>query len=127
MSFNKKPPQLVELETLTVLAAVFLVLNVFFHQQVFIYGAILLLVTGLFIKPLASMITKAWLKFSCILGAINTKIILSLVFFLILTPLAYLFRLFNKNPLQLAKKSKSQSLYHDRNYKYVKSDFEKMW
>jgi len=127
MSFHKKTPQLVELETLTVLAAVLLVLNVFFHHQLFVYGAILLLVTGLFIRPLASMVTKAWLKFSCLLGAINTKIILSLVFFLILTPLAYLFRLFNENPLQLARKSKNQSLYHDRNYKYAKADFEKMW
>lgn len=127
MSASKKSPQLIELETLTVLAAFLLVLNLVLQRQGFVYGALLLIGAGLFIRPLARLITKAWLGFSRVLGAINNRIILSLVFLLFLTPLAYLFRLFNKNPLQLTENTKSQSMYHDRNHKYTKEGFEKLW
>ncbi len=126
MSSCKKSQQLIELETLTVLAAFLLILNLFFHRQEFVCGAIMLILTGLFIKPVARVITNTWLRFSGILGVINSKIILSIVFFLFLTPLAFLFRLFTKNPLNL-KKTNDISLYHERNHSYSKVDFEKMW
>lgn len=126
MTTGKKPSHLQDLETIAVLAVFMLVLNLVLHQQVFICFALALLLTGLFVKPAAGVISKAWLKFAELLGAFNSKILLSLVFFLFLTPLALLFRLFTKNPLQI-KNLQEKSLYQERNHLYNRADFEKMW
>jgi hypothetical protein len=115
-----------ELETLGVLSAFFLILNVVTHRQAFVYVALALLLVALFVKPLARMISRAWMKFAEILGTFNSKLILSLAFFLFLTPLALLYRVFNKNPLSL-KPDRSDSLYVTRDHVYSKADFEKMW
>jgi hypothetical protein len=123
----KKTAQLQELETITVLSVFLLLLNLFLHKQAFIYAALALLLTGLFIKPAARNISRIWLNFAELLGAVNCKIILSLVFFLFLTPLAFLYRLFTKNPLQLKNTSETKSLYREREHRFNPADFEKMW
>lgn len=43
---------------------------------------------------------KAWMKFAHALGWVNTRIILSIVYFLIFTPLALIFRLIGKDPME---------------------------
>ncbi|HBG05736.1 MAG: hypothetical protein A2075_06105 [Geobacteraceae bacterium GWC2_58_44] len=127
MSTGKKPQQLQELETISVLAAFLLVLNLFLHLKALAVAALALLLIGLFVRPVASVISRSWLKFAEVLGAFNSKIVLSLAFFLFLTPLALLFRLFTKNPLQLKKEPDAETLFLERNHSYTKSDFEKMW
>lgn len=42
---------------------------------------------------------KAWMKFAHALGWVNTRIILSLVYFLIFTPIAVLFKVIGKELL----------------------------
>lgn len=44
-------------------------------------------------------IYKAWMRFAHALGWVNTRIILSFVYFLIFTPLALIFRLMGKDPM----------------------------
>ena len=126
MNSHKKNIRVQELETLGVLAAFFLVLCVLTHRQVFVYLSLSLLIIALFIKPLAGLISKIWLKFAEILGTFNSKVILSLVFYLFLTPIAFLFRIFNKNPLML-KSENAASFYTERNHTYTRVDLEKMW
>jgi hypothetical protein len=60
-----------------------------------------------------------------ILGNINGKILLSIVFFIFLTPIAFISKLFNKDGLQLKKTNKSY--YQDRNHQYSAKDFENTW
>ena len=126
MSSSKKSIRVQELETLGVLALFFLVLNVISPRPVFVYVALTLLIVGLFIKPLAAQISKGWLKFAEVLGTFNSKLILSLTFYLFLTPIAYLFRVFTKNPLML-KTENAASFYTERNHTYSGADLEKMW
>lgn len=127
MMSRKKPELLQQLETITVLAAFLLLLNTLLHRPVLVHAALALLLIGLFVKPVARIISRLWLAFSERLGAFNSKVILTLVFFLFLTPLALLFRLFAKNPLQLKNDSPTKSLYKERNHHYNRADFEKMW
>ena len=127
MTTGKKPAQLQELETLTVLAAFLLLLNLFLHRQLFVSAALALLIIGLFIRPAARIISRVWLRLAELIGTFNSRVILALVFFLFLTPLAYLFRLFSKNPLQLKNSRDTESLYQERNHLYNRADFEKMW
>jgi Saxitoxin biosynthesis operon protein SxtJ len=126
MSMTKSSQHSSELETLGVLSAFFLVLNVITHRPLFVYAALGLLLVALFVKPLAKVLSRAWMRFAEVIGTFNSKLILSLVFYLFLTPLALLYRLFNKNPLSL-KPDQRDSLYVTRDHVYSKADFEKMW
>jgi hypothetical protein len=126
MNSPKKPIRVQELETLGVLALFFLVLNIISHRPVFVYVALALLIVALFVKPLAVQISKGWLKFAEVIGTFNSKVILSLTFYLFLTPIALLFRLCTKNPLML-KSDNASSYYTERNHTYSGADLEKMW
>ncbi|NTW98977.1 MAG: hypothetical protein HGB35_03435 [Geobacteraceae bacterium] len=127
MSTRKKPENLQQLETIIVLAAFLLLLNLISHRSALVIAAFVLMLIGLFAKPVAGIISRSWLKFAELLGAANSRILLFLIFFLFLTPLALLFRMFTKNPLQLKRVSDLQSLYVERNHLYSRTDFKKMW
>ena len=56
---------------------------------------------------------KAWMKLGYILGWINSRIILGLVFFIVLQPIAILMKFFGHDPLRL-KKSNQKSYKEDK-------------
>ena len=56
---------------------------------------------------------KAWMKLGYILGWINSRIILGLVFFIVLQPIAILMKLFGHDPLRI-KKSNQKSYKEDK-------------
>jgi hypothetical protein len=72
------------------------------------------------------LIVKGWYKIAEILGAINGRILLSFVFFIILVPVALMARIGKKNPLSLKRESK-KSVFIDRNHKYEAKDLEQVW
>ncbi|HNV48718.1 MAG TPA: SxtJ family membrane protein [Spirochaetota bacterium] len=90
-------------------------------------SGILVLALGLASRTVAGLISDLWLKFSHVLGSVTNRIILSVIFFVFLTPIALLYRLFAANPLQLSREKSGASMYHERNYTFRKEDFEKMW
>ncbi len=81
---------------------------------------------SIFIPPAAKAIEWAWLKFAMGLGWVNSRILLSVVYFVFLLPIAWLSRLFTNDPLML-KAKKSSSLYATRNHLYKKEDLENIW
>jgi hypothetical protein len=62
-------------------------------------GSVLVLLAGLAPGLLAGP-HRAWLAFAKVLGRINTFVFLSIVFFLILTPLGLVLRLFGRDELR---------------------------
>ena len=67
-----------------------------------------------------------WFGFSKLLGTIVSKILLSVVFFIIVLPVAILRRLFGKDTLLLKKfKKGSETVMKTRNHTYVAADLEK--
>jgi hypothetical protein len=56
--------------------------------------------TGLILPAILKPIYILWMKIGHVLGWINTRIILGLVFFVMFAPLALLFRLFGRDPMQ---------------------------
>ena len=73
-------------------------------------------------KPLA----KVWFAFSHLLGFIVSKVILSIVFFLIVTPVGLARKVFGADPMKtkLWKKGE-ESVLVERDHHYVKEDLEK--
>src|SRR6185369_3921749 len=86
----KQPTQKEVYTTIIVLALASMIIQLMFH---FKYGdevAGTLLVLSLLSFTAAKWIAIAWLKFSEVLGSVTSKIILSVIFFLFLIPLAFL-------------------------------------
>jgi hypothetical protein len=83
-------------------------------------------VVSVFIPAAAKSIEWFWLKLAQGLGWINSRILLSLVYFLFLLPVAWVSRLFTKDPLAL-KNRKTTSLFVTRNHLYTKKDLENIW
>jgi hypothetical protein len=83
-------------ETLSVLALATLVFYFVWEVKWLIWLATGLLILTLKPNPLANLIVRLWLKLSEHIGNFMSKIILSLVFFFLLTPLAAFYRLFNR-------------------------------
>jgi len=57
---------------------------------------------------------RLWMKFAEILSWVMTRLILSAFFFLVLTPVAALMRLFGKRPLDLSFKDRRSTYWIDK-------------
>jgi hypothetical protein len=80
----------------------------------------------LLIPPFARALEWAWLKLALALGWINSRILLTVIYFVFLMPIAWIARLFTNDPLMLKKKDTS-TLYVTRDHKYTKEDLENIW
>ncbi|MVM31001.1 hypothetical protein GO755_13255 [Spirosoma sp. HMF4905] len=102
------------------------VLYFVFKSPWFLYGAVAVGVLSLAVPVVGDLIVKAWFKIAEVLGNINGKIILSVLFFVFLWPIAMLYRLTSKNPLSI-KRTDEKSFYNERNHLYTKEDLEQTW
>lgn len=92
----------------------------------FLYIALAVGVLSLISETFGDWILKGWFKIAAVLGFINTRIILGLVFFVFLTPFALLQKLFvRKNFLHI--KDKDTTVYATRNHEYKPEDFDNIW
>ena len=58
-------------------------------------------------------------------GYIMSRVLLSIVFFLILFPISLVYRMFNKDTLQL--KRKEGSYWTERDHKFTGDDLKQVW
>ena len=61
---------------------------------------LVLLVAGLLYPPILKWPSAAWWRFSRVLGYVNARILLTLLFSLVLLPLSIVWRLTGKDPLE---------------------------
>ncbi|HOW52559.1 MAG TPA: SxtJ family membrane protein [bacterium] len=114
------------IETLAVLALAALLFNLWLGHAWLLYLATALLALAIFPNPLATLITKGWLKFSEVLGAVMSRLIMTLIFFFFLTPLAFVYRLFNRAAADHFLK-KRDTYWRVAEEKFTKESFEKPW
>lgn len=76
-------------------------------------------------SQVAEWVAIAWSALTQGIGWVMNKVILSLVFFLLLTPLAIVYRFFKKNTFY--KSSDVDSYFVDRQHIYQKKDIENPW
>lgn len=86
-----------------------------------------ILLAGLFIHPFRQAVLWLWLKFSHLLGVVNSTIILFLIYFLIITPYAAVFRKKAAGNYILRKPRNCTSLFRRREHWFSGEDFEKSW
>ena len=114
-------------KTNAVLAAALLIAFLIWGYKLFLWLAILLLIGSATGSRVNTFIALYWLKFSKKIGEINSRILISLVFFIILTPVSALFRLFNKAAVAQFKYNDKNSYFTDSGKKYDKKYFLNQW
>jgi ABC-type microcin C transport system permease subunit YejE len=81
---------------------------------------------GVFSTYLSKKIDFIWMKLSLLLSLIVPNVLLTIIFFLLLFPIALLSRMFgNKDPLNL--KNKNESYFKSTDRPIDKASFEKLW
>jgi hypothetical protein len=103
-----------------------LVLYFIFDALFLLYAAVAIGVLSIAVPAAGNLIVKGWYKLAEVLGAINGRILLSIVFFIILFPIAVLSRIGKKNPLTL-KRDNEKSAFAERNHLYTAKDLENVW
>ena len=74
--------------------------------------AVLLIVPGAVAPALLGPIQRGWMAFATVLGHVNTRIILTVLFYLVMTPVGMILRLF-RDPLD-------RSLHDDSKTQWIK-------
>ncbi|MBT5954804.1 hypothetical protein HOG98_08790 [bacterium] len=85
-----------------------------------------LLVFALMIRPsLFKPFAFIWLNFSLVLGAIMSKVILTIVFYSILCPMGFFLKLVKKDPLKIKQfKSSTASVFTNKNHSFTPTDLK---
>jgi hypothetical protein len=91
-----------------------------------IYLSLIIGLIGMFSPFLSKQVDFLWMKLAWVLSLIVPKILLSLIFYVFLFPIATLSKLFGaKDPLML--KGNNKSTFRATEKVFEKSTFEKMW
>jgi hypothetical protein len=119
----------ISLFSLTLVGVLFIAANFLFKEGVgswymAIAGGVLLLLS-IFKVKLDWLISFGWLKLGEGMGFVMSKVVLGSVFFLFVSPLAVLYRMFNKNHMNRDKKG--DSYYVTRDHLFEKKDLTNTW
>ena len=88
------------------------------------FFSLFLLITGLVKPQILKPIYKIWTGFTHFLGGVNTRVILGVIFFLVVTPLGFILRLLGKDFLNLKINPNSTTYWIPKNKSFSKSDYE---
>jgi len=105
---------------------ILLIIAMLTENNIFILISVIALVINMIFPNFYYPSAIVWLGLSNILGTIVSKIILSIVFFLLVVPVGLIRKLLRKDTLHLTDFKKSNnSVMKVRNYKFSASDIEK--
>lgn len=114
------------LGTMLVFVTVLVIIYLFTGNRYLLYAAVGTACIGLFIPWLSRKIHTVWMKFAEMLGFVMNRVLLSVVFFIFLVPVAFLSRLFRKPPMG-AHRGQLSSYYTERNFTYTRKSLEDLW
>ncbi len=70
---------------------------------------------------------KIWMAFSVVMGFIMTRVILSVLFYLVITPISFISKIFGKDFLNLKIEKDKKSYWNLRDEEYEQSSTEKQF
>jgi hypothetical protein len=108
------------------LTLIALLLAYFWDSQRFLVLAIVLMIVNMSVPGVFKAFAKVWFGLSHILGAVMSRLLLSLIFFLLVTPVGLARRLMGKDSLKLRSwKNGSESVFVIRDVTFSKDNIEK--
>ena len=81
---------------------------------IFLFFALIFLILGLINSKLLTPLNKGWVKFGEFLGRIIAPIVMATVYFVVLTPLSIIIRVFGKDLLKIKFSDKRKSYWIKR-------------
>lgn len=104
-----------------------LALYFIFKKDWLLYVGLFVGLAGVFVPFIGDLIVKGWYKLAEGLGYINSRILLSLIFFLVLFPVAVLARMGRGKNLLGLRNDPSKSAFAERNHRYEAKDLKNVW
>jgi hypothetical protein len=124
--FRKKISKDQSRDTGMAMVLLFMLLAISPKRHSLLFVAMALHVLNMTVPGLYRPIAVLWFGLSDLMGAVMSKILLSLVFFLVVTPIGILRRLFGKDALKLrAFKASKDSVMLERNHTFAARDLER--
>lgn len=104
---------------------ILLLLRLALKRDGFLYAALGLHVLNMIAPQVYRPAAVVWFTLSYLLGTVVSKVVLSILFFALVTPLGLLRRVFGKDSLQLKDfKAGGGSVMQDRNHTFTGEDIE---
>ena len=101
------------------------------EKESFLYfgiAGLLLLLTGFVIPSILKPLNKAWMTLAILMSWVMTRVILTILYYLVLTPLRFLAMLFRKNFLDLTIDKSAKSYWEVRTKSETKPvDYERQF
>ena len=97
------------------------------NLDVLVPSAIVLTIIFLISQRIGDFVLKIWFKIAEILGWINSRILLTIIFYFILYPTALLQRIFSKKDNLYLKNTQLKTTFIDRRHTYNKKDLKYGW
>ncbi|MBN2109404.1 MAG: hypothetical protein JW832_18395 [Deltaproteobacteria bacterium] len=102
-----------------------LLIGYFGHKQSCIGAAMLLLLVAMTWPSLYKPVGKLWFGLSHVLGTVMSKVVLSILFFILVTPIGLVRRFLGSDALLLKKWKKDQaSVFKVRNHTFTAKDIQ---
>lgn len=122
MKIQKTEP----IKTMLTITVGFVIVFMITKINAFLLVALIVGLIGMFSTFLAEKIDYLWMKLTWILGMIVPNILLTIIFYLFLFPVAIISRIFGKkNTMHL--KNRETTLFKDKNKAFDKASFENPW
>lgn len=112
-------------QNILVLIAGFCVLHLLFHGKVFLIIAVTVLVLSALSPKAAILIDRSWLWLGEKAGMVNAAVLLFIIYYVVLTPIAFLSRIGKKDPLKLKAPEKSNFIL--KHHLHQAKDLENPW
>ncbi len=98
----------------------------YFYSDKFVAVSIILLLVDMTVPRVYRPVAIVWLGFSTLLGTIMTKVLLTIIFFTLVTPVGIVRRMLRADSLQLRKwKKDNSSVFQIRDHEYQPEDVDK--
>ncbi|TNE59170.1 MAG: hypothetical protein EP344_09130 [Bacteroidetes bacterium] len=114
-------------ETALVIVTGLLALYFWVGNPWLLYAALAIGVIGVFFPWLAGKVHAGWMLLAQALGWFNGRVLLSVVFYVFLTPIAFLAKRLGSAYFDLNRKGEGESYYTDRDHTYESEDLENTW
>jgi len=103
-----------------------LIIGLFTHNTLFFKIATLLLVINMIWPTVFRPVARIWISGSLLLGTVVSKILLTIIFFGLVTPIGVVLRIAGADAMLLKQwKKGSSSVFKERNHQFKAKDIEK--
>ena len=105
---------------------IFTILTLYKQELNFVYPALAFSIISMTFPQLFKPLAYLWFGLAEVMGTIMSKVLLSLVFFFVITPLTVLIKMMGVDSMRIkAWHNGKDTAFIDRNHQFTKADIEK--